>query len=150
PWLTAFILETTNRFITVVFKFVPLRLGVDEAATAGFAQQGLGVRAPTRPGPAILPQGGQPFLANAGGGGRGRGGGAPRPAGGRRGANAARRIALRAEPSCLLRTAGAGGCRSARWPSGPCCSPSRSRASTSSACLRWDAASAPRSRTRSP
>ncbi|HJZ73880.1 MAG TPA: lysylphosphatidylglycerol synthase domain-containing protein, partial [Vicinamibacterales bacterium] len=34
PWLTAFILETTNRFITVVFKFVPLRLGVDEAATA--------------------------------------------------------------------------------------------------------------------
>jgi hypothetical protein len=36
--LTAFILETTNRLITVVFKFVPLRLGVDEAATALFTQ----------------------------------------------------------------------------------------------------------------
>lgn len=32
--LTAFILETANRLITVVFKFIPLRLGVDEAATA--------------------------------------------------------------------------------------------------------------------
>lgn len=36
--LTAFILETTNRLITVVFRFVPLRLGVDEAATALFTQ----------------------------------------------------------------------------------------------------------------
>jgi Lysylphosphatidylglycerol synthase TM region len=36
--LTAFILETTNRLITVVFKFVPLRLGVDEAGTALFTQ----------------------------------------------------------------------------------------------------------------
>lgn len=36
--LTSFILETTNRLITVVFKFVPLRLGVDEAATAVFTQ----------------------------------------------------------------------------------------------------------------
>ena len=36
--LTSFILETTNRLITVVFKFVPLRLGVDEAATALFTQ----------------------------------------------------------------------------------------------------------------
>jgi hypothetical protein len=43
--LTAFILETANRLITVVFKVVPLRLGVDEAATAYFAQVlGLGVR----------------------------------------------------------------------------------------------------------
>jgi hypothetical protein len=38
PLLTAFILETTNRLITVVFKFVPLRLGVDEAGTARFTQ----------------------------------------------------------------------------------------------------------------
>lgn len=36
--LTSFILETTNRLITVVFKFVPLRLGVDEAGTALFTQ----------------------------------------------------------------------------------------------------------------
>jgi len=31
--LTAFILETVNRIVTVAFKFVPLRLGVDEAAS---------------------------------------------------------------------------------------------------------------------
>jgi hypothetical protein len=36
--LLSFMLETANRLITVVFKFVPLRLGVDEAGTAGFAQ----------------------------------------------------------------------------------------------------------------
>jgi hypothetical protein len=43
----AFLLETTNRLITVVFKFVPLRVGVDEAATAVLTQQvlGLGARA---------------------------------------------------------------------------------------------------------
>jgi len=42
--LTSFILETTNRLITVVFKFVPLRLGVDEAGTALFTQVlGLGM-----------------------------------------------------------------------------------------------------------
>lgn len=35
--LTAFLFETANRLLTVVFKFVPLRLGVDEAGTAGFA-----------------------------------------------------------------------------------------------------------------
>ena len=34
PSLYAFLLETANRLITVVFKFVPLRLGVDEAGTA--------------------------------------------------------------------------------------------------------------------
>src|SRR4051812_39709188 len=45
PWLMAFILETANRFITVVFKFVPLRLGVDEAATAILTQQVLGLGA---------------------------------------------------------------------------------------------------------
>ena len=31
--LTAFILESVNRVINVVFKFVPLRTGVDEAGT---------------------------------------------------------------------------------------------------------------------
>ncbi len=30
---TAFILESVNRIINVVFKFVPLRMGVDEAGT---------------------------------------------------------------------------------------------------------------------
>jgi hypothetical protein len=35
--LTAFLFETANRLITVVFKVVPLRLGVDEVGTAGFA-----------------------------------------------------------------------------------------------------------------
>jgi hypothetical protein len=32
--LEAFILETAGRLIVVVFKFVPYRLGVDEAGTA--------------------------------------------------------------------------------------------------------------------
>jgi hypothetical protein len=36
--LNAFILETANRLITVVFKIIPLRLGVDEAGTAYVAQ----------------------------------------------------------------------------------------------------------------
>jgi hypothetical protein len=36
--LTCFILETANRLIQVVFKIVPLRLGVDEAATAWFTR----------------------------------------------------------------------------------------------------------------
>lgn len=34
---TAFLFETANRLITVVFKIVPLRLGVDEAGTGAFA-----------------------------------------------------------------------------------------------------------------
>ena len=38
PLLTSFILEGANRLITVVFKFVPLRLGVDEMGTAAFTQ----------------------------------------------------------------------------------------------------------------
>jgi len=43
--MTAFILETANRLVTVVFKIVPLRLGVDEAATAYVSQLlGLGSR----------------------------------------------------------------------------------------------------------
>lgn len=32
-WLTAFILEYVNRVITVAFKFMPMRIGVDEAGT---------------------------------------------------------------------------------------------------------------------
>ncbi len=36
--LTAFLFETANRLITVVFKVVPLRLGVDQAGTAGIRQ----------------------------------------------------------------------------------------------------------------
>jgi len=32
-FLTAFILESVNRVITMAFKFVPLRMGVDEAGT---------------------------------------------------------------------------------------------------------------------
>jgi hypothetical protein len=34
---TSFLFETANRLLQVVFRFVPLRLGVDEAGTAGFA-----------------------------------------------------------------------------------------------------------------
>jgi hypothetical protein len=40
--LTAFVLEYVNRVITIVFKFVPLRLGVDEAGT-GLATSVLGL-----------------------------------------------------------------------------------------------------------
>lgn len=40
--LTAFILETTNRLITVVFRFIPLRLGVDEVGT-GYITELLGL-----------------------------------------------------------------------------------------------------------
>jgi hypothetical protein len=36
PVLTAFILEGATRLITVVFKFVPLQLGIGELSTAGF------------------------------------------------------------------------------------------------------------------
>jgi hypothetical protein len=35
--MTSFLFEAVNRLLTVVFKFVPLRLGVDEAGTAVFA-----------------------------------------------------------------------------------------------------------------
>jgi hypothetical protein len=37
-WLDAFILETAGRLIVVVFKFVPFRLGVDEAGSAMVAR----------------------------------------------------------------------------------------------------------------
>jgi len=45
--MTAFLLETANRLTTVVFKFVPMSLGVDEATTAFLTEQilGLGYRA---------------------------------------------------------------------------------------------------------
>ena len=36
--LDAFVFESTNRFITAVFKVVPMRLGIDEASTAAFAE----------------------------------------------------------------------------------------------------------------
>ena len=36
--LDAFIFESTNRFITAMFKVVPMRVGVDEAGTAAFAE----------------------------------------------------------------------------------------------------------------
>ena len=35
--IDAFVLEAANRFVNVVFKFVPMRVGVDEAGTALFA-----------------------------------------------------------------------------------------------------------------
>jgi len=47
PLMLAFILETANRLVTVVFKIVPMRLGVDEVAT-GYVSQLLGLG--TRPG----------------------------------------------------------------------------------------------------
>jgi len=42
PLVTAFILETANRLITVVFRFIPMRLGVDEVGT-GYLTQVLGL-----------------------------------------------------------------------------------------------------------
>jgi len=66
-WFTAFILETANRLITVVFKFVPLRLGVDEAATAFLTQQVLGLGARTGLSLAIIRRVRVLFWAIAGG-----------------------------------------------------------------------------------
>jgi hypothetical protein len=37
-FLTAFVLESVNRFINVAFKFVPMRMGVDEAGTGLLAK----------------------------------------------------------------------------------------------------------------
>jgi hypothetical protein len=37
-WLAAFVLESVNRVINVVFKFVPMRFGVDEAGTNWFTK----------------------------------------------------------------------------------------------------------------
>ena len=36
--LTSFIFEGANRLVQVLFKFVPLRTGVDELTTGGFTQ----------------------------------------------------------------------------------------------------------------
>jgi hypothetical protein len=46
PLLTSFILETVNRLITVIFKFVPMQVGVNEAGTA-LVTQVLGLGAST-------------------------------------------------------------------------------------------------------
>ncbi|MGH9330028.1 MAG: hypothetical protein ACRD09_06265, partial [Vicinamibacterales bacterium] len=44
--LTSFVLEAVNRGINVIFRFVPIRLGVDEAGTALVARIiGLGAAA---------------------------------------------------------------------------------------------------------
>jgi hypothetical protein len=45
PILVSFVLETGNRLVTVLFKFVPLRIGVDEAGTTYLASL-LGVGQP--------------------------------------------------------------------------------------------------------
>lgn len=46
PLLTSFVLEAVNRVINVLFRFVPLRVGVDEAGTALFTRiVGLGATA---------------------------------------------------------------------------------------------------------
>ena len=37
-WLAAFVLESVNRIINVIFKFVPMRAGVDEFGTGKFTQ----------------------------------------------------------------------------------------------------------------
>jgi Lysylphosphatidylglycerol synthase TM region len=65
--MTAFILETTNRLITVVFKFVPLQLGVNEAGTAFITQQVLGLGARTGLSMAIVRKVRVLFWAIAGG-----------------------------------------------------------------------------------
>jgi hypothetical protein len=45
PLLTSFLLETVNRLITVVFKFVPMQVGVNEAGTALVTEMlGLGLQ----------------------------------------------------------------------------------------------------------
>ncbi len=37
-WLAAFVLESVNRVINVIFKFIPMRVGVDEAGTGLFTK----------------------------------------------------------------------------------------------------------------
>ena len=64
--LTSFILETANRLITVVFKFIPLRLGVDEAATT-YVSQVLGLTARSGLSMAIIRKLRMLFWALAGG-----------------------------------------------------------------------------------
>lgn len=64
--MTSFLFETANRLLTVVFKFVPLRLGVDEAGTAGFATM-IGIAAKTGLSLAIVRKVRVLFWAAAGG-----------------------------------------------------------------------------------
>jgi hypothetical protein len=64
--LTAFLFETANRLITVVFKFIPLRLGVDETGTAWFAQM-IGLTARTGLSLGIIRRARVLFWAAAGG-----------------------------------------------------------------------------------
>jgi hypothetical protein len=45
-WSSALVLETVSRAVTIVFKMLPMRLGVDEAGAAVFADR-LGLGAPT-------------------------------------------------------------------------------------------------------
>ncbi|HEX4568002.1 MAG TPA: hypothetical protein VH138_15300 [Vicinamibacterales bacterium] len=66
PLMTSFLFETANRLLQVVFKFVPLRLGVDEAGTAGFATM-IGVAATTGLSLAIVRKVRVLFWAAAGG-----------------------------------------------------------------------------------
>jgi len=66
PLMTSFLFETANRLLQVVFKFVPLRLGVDEAGTAGFATM-IGVAAKTGLSLAIVRKVRVLFWAAAGG-----------------------------------------------------------------------------------
>lgn len=64
--MTSFLFETASRLLTVVFKFVPLRLGVDEAGTAVFATM-IGVAAKTGLSLAIVRKVRVLFWAAAGG-----------------------------------------------------------------------------------
>jgi hypothetical protein len=64
--LTSFLFETANRLLQVVFRFVPLRLGVDEAGTAGFATI-IGIAAKTGLSLAIVRKVRMLFWAAAGG-----------------------------------------------------------------------------------
>jgi hypothetical protein len=45
-FLNAFLLDTVNRLINVVFRAVPMRMGVDEVTTSGFAEM-LGLGSPS-------------------------------------------------------------------------------------------------------
>jgi len=64
--VTSFLFETAYRLLTVVFKFVPLRLGVEEAGTAAFATI-IGVAAKTGLSLAIVRKLRALFWAAAGG-----------------------------------------------------------------------------------
>jgi len=67
PLLTAFILETVYRLITVVFRFIPMGLGVDEVGT-GYLTQVLGLGVSTGTSIAIIRKLRMLFWALVGGG----------------------------------------------------------------------------------